>query len=78
MNKILDLHAKSIDEATAKVLNTFFEFDQNSYETELQIMVVKGTGALKECVESLLEEKESHYEYTYNDIHSTFIVRKIN
>ena len=78
MNKILDLHAKSIDEATAKVLNTFFEFDQNSYETELHIMVGKSTGALKECVESLLEEKESDYEYTYNDIHSTFIVRKIN
>ena len=78
MNKILDLHAKSIDEATAKVLNTFFEFDQNSYENELHIMVGKGTGALKECVESLLEEKESDYEYTYDDIRSTFIVRKIN
>lgn len=24
MNKFLDLHGKSIDEATAKVLNTFF------------------------------------------------------
>lgn len=78
MNKLLDLHAKSIDEATAKVLNTFFEFDQNSYEAELHIMVGKGTGALKECVESLLEEKEFDYEYTYDDIRSTFIVKKIN
>ena len=41
MNKFLDLHGKSIDEATAKVLNTFFEFDENSYETELHIIVVK-------------------------------------
>ena len=41
-------------------------------------MVGKGTGALRECVESLLEEKESDYQYTYDDIHSTFIVRKIN
>ena len=78
MNKLLDLHGKNIDEATAKVLNTFFEFNENSYETELHIMVGKGTGALKECVESLLEEKESDYQYTYDDMGSTFIVRKIN
>ena len=76
MNICLDL--QGIDEATAKVLNTFFWFDQNSYETELYIMVGKGTGSLKECVESLLEEKEFDYEYTYDDIRSTFIVRKIN
>lgn len=78
MSKFLDLHGKSIDEATAKVQNIFFEFDENLYETELYIMVGKGTGALKECVESLLEEKESDYQYTYDDIRSTFIVRKIN
>ena len=78
MNKFLDLHGKSIDEATAKVLNTFFEFDQNSYETELHIMVGKGSGALKECVESLLEENESDYQYTYDERHSTCMVSKIH
>ena len=59
MNKFLDLHGKSIDEATAKVLNTFFEFDQNSYETELHIMVGKGSGALKECVVKVCLEKKN-------------------
>ncbi|RMA79075.1 Smr domain-containing protein [Metamycoplasma subdolum] len=73
--KKIDLHGLSVSQATAKVLNALFEFNEDSYLDFLDIMVGNGTGALKLQVETLLEEEG--YSFTYlNQTHSLIRVKK--
>ncbi|MDC8911613.1 Smr/MutS family protein [Metamycoplasma hyosynoviae] len=71
----LDLHGMDVFKATAVVINKIYEFEENEWAFQLNIICGKGTGALRNLVEDILE-RETNYAFEYDERSATFWVKK--
>ncbi|MGV2393465.1 UNVERIFIED_CONTAM: Smr/MutS family protein [Campylobacter lari] len=70
LNKIIDLHGLTVDEAIAQV-SFELSFIENYDGGQIELIVGKGTGTLKVVVEDYLIKHDFNYKFTAYD---SFIV----
>ncbi len=71
---IIDLHGLTEEEATSKILFSIWEFEENDFEDELEIITGRGD-VLTRVTEELLEEKGWSWKH-YNNNLGSYIIKK--